>query len=280
MTPKSSLLAARNADGGWPYYAGKTSRLEPTVWALLALQADGERVTVDPLLAWPRRDGWFVDRSSEAVNIGFNGLAAIALAGLAPDAVPVSGLVTALIDARGVTLPQSPHFIQDNTLQGWPWTDGTFSWVEPTALAVMALKHHPRLAHAQARAAEGQRLLLDRVCYAGGWNYGNSNALGSQLDPHGPPTALALMALREHAATEPVRRSRAYLAAHKLDERGGLALGLTRVALGLFDAPDRELAAALHSLWSQTAFLGNLHVTALALYSDAAESSGYEAFRV
>ena len=58
MTPKESLLAARNPDGGWPYYAGKTSRLEPTTWALLALRETGDPVSLDPLLDWPRRDGW------------------------------------------------------------------------------------------------------------------------------------------------------------------------------------------------------------------------------
>ena len=71
------LRALRNADGGWPYYKGKTSRLEPTCWALLALQAAGEKVSLDVLQQWPRRDGWFVDKSSDAVNVAFNGLAAL-----------------------------------------------------------------------------------------------------------------------------------------------------------------------------------------------------------
>ncbi len=74
MNILTALIAARNPDGGWPYYAGKTSRLEPTAWALLALHAAGERVSLDPLLAWPRRDGWFLDRSSDGVNVGFNAL--------------------------------------------------------------------------------------------------------------------------------------------------------------------------------------------------------------
>ena len=82
MNIQAALLAARNPDGGWPYYAGKTSRLEPTAWALLALRAAGDRVSLDPLLAWPRRDGWFLDRSSDAVNVGFNGLLAVALGAL------------------------------------------------------------------------------------------------------------------------------------------------------------------------------------------------------
>ena len=34
---RTALLSGRNQDGGWPYYAGKTSRLEPTCAAFLAL---------------------------------------------------------------------------------------------------------------------------------------------------------------------------------------------------------------------------------------------------
>ena len=280
MTFKQSLVAARNPDGGWPYYPGKTSRLEPTAWALLALRAAGHDVSLDPLVAWPRRDGWFVDRSSDAVNVGINALTAIVLGALVPDAPAGRALAAALVEARGMKLPQSPNFVQDNSLQGWPWIDGTFSWVEPTALAVIALKRHRSLHGAQARIAEGERLLLDRVCRVGGWNYGNANALGRQLEPHTPPTALALMALRDHRDSEAVRRSQQHLSAHTLDERSGLALALTRVALGVLDSPAPRLAHALAEQWTRSAFLGNLHVTALALYAEVAEPGGYEAFRV
>ncbi|MBK5297495.1 MAG: hypothetical protein JJE40_10085 [Vicinamibacteria bacterium] len=247
---------------------------------MLALHAAGERVTPDPLAEWPRRDGWFLDRSSGAVNVGFNALAAIVLAALARNTPAVHALTAALVSARGMKLPQSPGFVQNNALQGWPWIDGTFSWVEPTALAVIALKRLRSMSEAQARVAEGQRLLLDRVCRVGGWNYGNANALGSQLEPQTPPTALALMALRDHADTDAVRRSRQYLSTHRLDEWSGLALGLTRVALGVFDEPAPELADAIDQEWRRSAFLGNLHVTALALYAEAAAAGGYEAFRV
>lgn len=280
MSLEAALLAARNPDGGWPYYAGKTSRLEPTAWALLALHAAGAPVTMDPLLAWPRRDAWFLDRSSDVVNVCFNALAALTLAALAPDAPTGAALAGALVSARGVKLPQSPTNVQDNALQGWAWIDGTFSWVEPTAMAVLALKRHRRLSGAQARIEEGQRLLLDRACRVGGWNYGNANVLGRQLEPYTPPTALALMALRDHADTETVQRSRAYLVAHRLDERSGLALGLTRIALGVVNTPVPSLAQALGQQWTQWAFFGNLHVTAVALYAEAAAASGYGAFRV
>ena len=37
---RQQLLDGRNADGGWGYYRGRVSRLEPTCWALLALGVD------------------------------------------------------------------------------------------------------------------------------------------------------------------------------------------------------------------------------------------------
>jgi hypothetical protein len=277
---RQALLASRNPDGGWPYYAGKTSRLEPTVWALLALQAAGERIAANALLAWPRSDGWFLDRSSNAVNVGFNALAAIGLAALAPGAPERPALGAALVRARGVKLPQVPGFAQDNSIQGWPWLDGTFSWVEPTAMAVIALKGLRTLPEAQGRISDGERLLLDRACRGGGWNFGNANVLGRDLEPYTAPTALALIALRDRADAEAVRRGRQYLVSHALAERAGLALALTSVALGLSEQSVPGLADAIDHAWRESAFLGNLHVTAVALYARAAAASGYGAFRV
>ena len=106
MSP-SLLSAPRNADGGGPYYAGKASRLEPTAWALLALHAAGERVSADPLLAWPRRDGWLVDRGGDAVNVAFNALAAIVLAALGAPAVAIAPIQATLATARGEKYPPS-----------------------------------------------------------------------------------------------------------------------------------------------------------------------------
>jgi hypothetical protein len=81
----------------------------------------------------------------------------------------------------------------DTTKNGWPWIDGTVSWVAPTALVMLA--HHawrresPRLTSAVA-------MLRDRTCPKGGWNAGNSEVFGVPLEPHPDFTAMALLALR------------------------------------------------------------------------------------
>ena len=280
---RDRLLTARNPDGGWPYYRGKTSRLEPTAWALLALQAAGEAVTAEALTSWPRREGWLVDRSSDAVNVAFNAMAGIALRQVDRSGSLVEALESLLLETRGRQLPQFPIIEQNNALQAWPWLDRTFSWAEPTALAMVFLKRTPaarRDARRAQRLNEAERLLLDRVCRQGGWNYGNANIFGASLEPYVPTSALCLLAMADKAHLEPVERSRAFLVEHRVAERSGMALSLTRVALGVFDQPAGDVDDALVEAAAHTSFLDNLHLSAMALYALAGSRDGYEAFRV
>ncbi len=88
-------------------------------------------------------------------------------------------------------------------LVGWPWTAGTHSWVEPTALALMALTREGF--HDHPRVAEGFRVLLDRALAHGGWNYGNPAVFGRELRPQPGPTGQALLALAELRGKTPDR---------------------------------------------------------------------------
>src|SRR5215218_3279418 len=73
---RDGLRAGRNADGGWGYYAGKASRLEPTCWALLAL-ADADHSV---LAGWPLDDGLLRERKDGEVNFAFHARALTVLA--------------------------------------------------------------------------------------------------------------------------------------------------------------------------------------------------------
>ena len=257
-------------------YKGKTSRLEPTVFALLALGEDSAPV----LRTWPRRDGLFVDAAGE-VNVAFNGQAAMLLGG-AHDPL-ADDLKRALVAARGARIAPSTINRQDNSIQAWSWTEGTFSWVEATAWCLIGLK---RLAHGSADAAlrarldDGRRLLADRVCRDGGWNDGNSNMLGTELPAYVPTTAVALMSLGARSGDPLVAANLAYLERQRTAENGAMALALTRICLGVFGVPAADVDAALAAEWRRCAFLSNLHVTALALYALTQQPAGFEAFRV
>src|SRR5258706_177994 len=80
-----------------------------------------------------------------------------------------------------------------------------FSWVEPTAYALIALKKL-RPVQGDGRSdrsiAEAERMLYDRACAEGGWNYGNSTAYGVELPPYLETTALALLALQDRRDDE------------------------------------------------------------------------------
>ncbi|MGL4421359.1 MAG: DUF362 domain-containing protein, partial [Gemmataceae bacterium] len=80
------------------------------------------------------------------------------------------------------------------SLMGWPWAEGTFSWVEPTSWACLSLRLAGR--GETPRVQEGLRLLLDRAFTSGGANYGNRMILGKSTEPIPGPSAMMLLALQ------------------------------------------------------------------------------------
>ena len=264
---KDRILRARNADGGWGYYSGKSTRLEPTCWSLLAL---GEGVPADVLRTWPAVDGLLRERADGEPNYGFHGLAMLTLLDRkiehqAGNAALVSGIQR----VKGLALPDRGVNRQDNSIQAWSWIDGTFSWVEPTTYCLLALKKSRRagLTVDEKRVADAEALMFDRVGVNGGWNYGNSNMLGQELPAYVPTTALGLLALQDRASHDAVRSSREYLERDALSERSSIALSLALIALRVLGRPVETLAAALVQQLPTAMTLGNLHAIALALYA-------------
>lgn len=87
--------------------------------------------------------------------------------------------VAYLLSSRGEKVDYSENVGHDTQLVGWPWVLGTHSWVEPTAMAVLALRHAGLGTH--PRTLEACHLLADRWLPDGGANYGNTFVLGQQL---------------------------------------------------------------------------------------------------
>jgi hypothetical protein len=280
---RDALLAARNADGGWGYFVDKRSRLEPTAAASLGLGRPGELTRV--VDAWPKRGALVMEPAIETANYAANAQAAlVAMSGErahADWALRMLGDIST-VEGRKTATGDPAISRQDNALRGWPWVDGTFSWAEPTAWCVLALKrgrHRAPSPPAPGRVDEGERLLIDRVCDPGGWNYGNSNVFRRNLPPYVPTTAVALLALQGRAGPA-VSRSIAFLQQHRLEERSGLALALTAICLGVYRQRNADVLEALGDQWAGTRFLGNLYATALALYAITGAASGFEALRV
>ena len=287
------LRATANPDGGWGYMPGHRSRVEPTSWALAALvaaSAPGDGWSPMPHLQFLRRaqtpTGLLADQAGGLPNYAFSALAAIAVDGTFPrPADPwFRRLVEGIVGGRGVAFaPGGVLDRQQNALQAWPWVDGCFSWVEPTAWCLLLLKRmraQRRDARGPARIDEAERLLFDRCCADGGWNYGNASVLGQSLDPFVPTTAMALLALQDRQEHPLVRTSLSWLEANAERERSGMALALGLICAARFGSPSGALEAALIDQFARWRFLDQQHVQAMALYALAAGRTGAEVFRV
>ncbi len=284
---RAALIAQANATGGWAYYPGRSSRLEPTCWALLAL---GTTAGFDPEPHWRflnsclRPSGWFVENTALPINVAFNALLAVTTLGhdRFKSAPALPRLLEVLVAQTGLQVAQSTNFRQDNSLRGWSWTDGTFSWVEPTALALIALKRarrHNLLPNAApARIEEAERMLIDRCCRDGGWNYGNANALGKELFPYVACTAVALLALQDRRDSDAVTRSLRFLQDQWSTEESAISLGLTSICLRQFAIATDKVDQALGARLPVAQSLSNLHAIATALY--AIGSAANDAFAI
>ena len=286
------LLEVRNPDGGWGYYPGHQSRLEPTSWAHLALGttvSEGTAVTRGPwatLGQGPRVQGLLVDASDIRPNLGFNGLATVALLQnrTAERRREARTSIDALVSHVGVTLPPSPGSSQDNSLEGWPWVDQTFSWVEPTGWCLLACKTWIRTSPAERallrRIDSAERVLFDRVCHGGGWNYGNSTVLEQRLEPFVPTTALGLLALQDRRDHPVVVESLRRLEEIWPTQVSGMALSLTLICFAVFGLSSSAVERDLLDQWERFEFFQNVHVAAMALFALQGESNGVSAFRV
>jgi hypothetical protein len=265
------LLGARNADGGWGYYTGKTSRLEPTCWGVIALPA------ADPVILrrWPVSGDLLVERPGGDVNYGFHAIALLTLLarGVEHD-IGNARLLRGLQQAKGTSLDSSVVNRQDNSLQGWSWIPETFSWVEPTAWSLLTLEKWSRVSGASVdatRVKHAQALLIDRCCKDGGWNYGNANMLGQDLRPYVPTTAIALLAMASRRSEPAVERSVAYLERAASTESSGVALSLAAIALRAHGRPDAAPRAALLAQLPTSMALGNHLSLAMALCALASD---------
>jgi hypothetical protein len=206
--------------------------------------------------------GWLTANQSSDGSLGVNatekqpcwptGWAVLAwrLAGAAY-ATAAGRAVQWILALRGKSQPQTPLMGHNMQLQAWPWVEGTHSWVEPTAINLMALKRAGQAEHARCR--EAVAMLLDRMLPAGGWNYGNKVVLGNTLRPHVQPTGLALAALAgEPTAASACQRSLAYLTAELSPRTTTASLCYGLIGVGLHGHRPPEANAWLEAACRRT----------------------------
>lgn len=207
-----TLRRHQNPDGGWGYFPGKRSWLEPTAYALLALQAEAASPAWQKgwrlLRSWQREDGAW-QPNGHVPEAHWSTALAVSLhcANRIHDAafrkgvdwlLATSGSETRLFARLVAMISESPTG-HDLKFRGWPWRPETTAWIEPTAHTLVALKKAaPQVKDAELsrRIVLGEGMILGRRCADGGWNYGSKNVLGIDLPSYPETTALALLGLQ------------------------------------------------------------------------------------
>jgi Squalene-hopene cyclase C-terminal domain len=281
------LLEAQNEDGGWGFSQGLESRVEPTSWALIALNEVSAGASGDQSISrgysfldraqladgsWPSAAGqttgswvtslgcWaFLARgnTSEQLTRGVRWLS---------HDIPGDGrfwwrfirAIMALTSKRRVNA-------QNEAYWGWSWTEGTASWVEPTAQALIVLRAagvELSSGDLEPRQDRAEKMLYDRMCPGGGWNCGNPMVYGVPGEPLVGPTVWALLALRRQPGRRENQISLDWLTQNwmKIQSPGSLALAC--IGLESYGKQIPEIHEALRTLYAQGEFAWNVPVVA------------------
>jgi hypothetical protein len=212
-----SLHARVLPDGGFVELPKAMYRVDATAWAIIALTLAGDpdenalAAARSRLAASQLKDGRVAITQEYPLAFWPTALAVLAWQGSAAQRNAHALAISFLLDTTGKHFKKTPDspVADDPSIKAWPWIENTSSWVEPTALALLALRTAGYERHPRTR--EAVRMLLNRQLPHGGWNYGNTLVYGQELYPQPGSTGTALAALAGQADRAEVRKSLDYL---------------------------------------------------------------------
>lgn len=214
------LRQTQNSDGGWGYFPGKQSWMEPTTYALMALHGtagcDESSERAWKLIRWWQLpDGGYRPGAAVRQDGTWVTAHAVLLAdihGIHDDRV--RNAVNWMLRIRGAECSPATraasffHLLKTNldvSHAGWPWRAGNAAWIEPTAHTLVALKKISKTypsSELRYRVRDAESMILTRRCRDGGWNCGNPNVLSYDLPSYPETTALALLGLQGRSDRE------------------------------------------------------------------------------
>jgi hypothetical protein len=282
----TTLLESQNPDGGWGAQRAKRSNTEATSLALAALQSLSQTTLGDTR---KRAIDWLVQHQNqnhswplnETVKEG-SWTTALAITTLGTDKTHRDRALAGarwLIEQEG----SKPGILAEiilwatgrsninkvnNDLIGWSWVPNSFSWVEPTSYALIAVKKlRAELAgtNVDDRIRQADAMIYDRMCTGGGWNYGNSKVLDYALWPYPDITAVALIAMQDHAAEKANQESLQVLTKIARETGSGLALCWTAICLNVYGRETDDLQKQIEQRFAASGFLGETKSLALAI---------------
>ncbi len=235
----------QNADGGWGYFPGKQSWVEPTAYAALALHGEPAADRAWSLIkSWQSPEGWWRPSAEVQIQSWVTSLA-VTVAHARGDfddhfrkgvawLIGISGIESEWLN-RMETKARGNDKDRNFKLSAWPWKQDTSSWVEPTSHALVALKQASSKINdskLRERVKIGEAQLLDVRGVDFGWNYGSRSALGIDLPTYPETTAIALLGLQGRQGIS-ASLDRAVKMSAEYGDRSPLARACLRVAFRL-----------------------------------------------
>jgi hypothetical protein len=237
----------QNTDGGWGYFPGRQSCLEPTAYAILALHGEPEADKGWALVrSWQMPDGSFRPSADVQISSWATSLCVTIAEARGEFDDPFHKGVAWLLGSTGMESGLLRRALikvsrqetdRDLSLTAWPWKPNTASWVEPTAHALVALKRASAKVNDSKlgeRVRMGEAELLDVRSADGGWNYGSRAVLGIGLPSYPETTALGLLGLQ---GRKDISKSLDRASEMARDKRSPLARAWLRIALRLHGVP-------------------------------------------
>jgi hypothetical protein len=278
--PESSfhMLDRQLTSGGFCELPAAPYRTDSTAWAILAIREDALGDAVERarscLAKSQLKDGRVCISDDHPQAFWPTPLSALAWHGSLLHRNNQEQAIQFMLQAAGSIFEKNPNqlFAHDPSLRGWPWIENTFSWVVPTASAILALKLCGYSRH--TRVQEAVRLIHDRQLPDGGWNYGNTIVYDQVLLPQPDTTGIALAALSGLVEKGAIEKSLFYLKNEVEHCRTPLSLGWAIIGLSAWqDKPPQSDTWIIESLNLQQTY-GVYGTTLLSLLKCAYLSGG------
>ncbi len=236
------LIRSQHVTGGWGYKTGHRPVVEPTAVTLLAIR--DESIAQD---AFQRGSHWLLSCQHEDGGWGINkddpesgwqtawSLIILKAASQDPGAISrgenwLTKVATYELSTKALQRSQFPANLSIGGL-AWPWFPGQAAWLEPTALALLALHGVSMSALAGIRQKSALDYLLHNRTPAGGWWVGNAGPLDTVVIPRAYQTALVLITLATLEKSAIQAEDLAALQKDLANEPGMLAHSIGRFAL-------------------------------------------------
>jgi hypothetical protein len=200
------LVSTQHAGGGWGYSPGNKPVVEPTALVLMALRDEKEAEIsfqrgMEWLLGCQHDDGgWGTTEDDD--ESGWQTAWALIAMKQSPQVLSATSRAVEWLVHEATNLISSAEFGELNLAATngpealvWPWLPGQVCWVEPTALALIALAHQELSPLASRRIDAAHAYLRQNRTPGAGWDIGNAGPLDTIVLPRAYPTALVLIAL-------------------------------------------------------------------------------------